>query len=385
MTIDDVTTLREIPDPPGIAHARTLSAAWYADADFFATERDAVFRSGWVCAGVTDELPQPGAWTGHAVGGIPILLVRDRDGALRGFLNACRHRAAPLCEPRATNEGPLIRCPYHSWLYRLDGSLAKARGVGAPADFDLDAYALKPIGVATWRRLVFVNLDEPDATLDLGPLAAAVDRCPLEEMTLVLSETDERRFNWKVLLENYSENYHTPSVHPEIDTTSSEDYPMISDGPVLYAWDRPLRPGSADDERIRHALLPGEPGWERLFDADTTRPYDVGSYLTIWPNAMVNVFPDAVLAMWMEPVGPNRTVVERRLYALPGRRGDGLADNLRAHAIVHQQDVDICEAVQRSHDAGLDADGILATFEERGVYFVHERLRSALASYERTR
>jgi hypothetical protein len=87
----------------------------------------------------------------------------------------------------------------------------------------------------------------------------------------------------------------------------------------------------------------------------------------------------------MEPVGPNRTVVERRLYALPGRRGDGLADNLRAHAIVHQQDVDICEAVQRSHDAGLDADGVLATFEERGVYFVHENLRSALASDERTR
>ncbi|MDA3031540.1 MAG: aromatic ring-hydroxylating dioxygenase subunit alpha [Actinomycetota bacterium] len=385
MTISDVTMPREIPDPPGIAHARTLCAAWYADPDFFATERHAVFRSGWVCAGVTDEIPPAGSWTGRTVGGIPILLVRDRDGALRGFLNVCRHRAAPLCEEGETNEGPLIRCPYHSWLYRLDGSLAKAQGVGAPADFDLDEYSLEPIGVATWRRLVFVNLADPDATLDLGPLAAAVDRCPIEEMTLVLSETDERRFNWKALLENYSENYHTPFVHPEIDTTSTEDYPMVSDGPVLYAWDRPLRPGSADDEQIRHSLLPGEPGWERLFDADTTRPYDVGSYLTIWPNAMINIFPDAILAMWMEPVGPNRTVVERRLYALPGRRGDGLADNLRAHAIVHQQDVDICEAVQRSHDAGLDADGVLATFEERGVYFVHENLRSALASDERTR
>ena len=385
MTVGDVNTRREIPDPPGIAHARTLPAAWYADHDFYSTEREAVFRSGWVCAGVTDELPRPGSWTARTVAGLPILLVRDRDDALRGFLNACRHRAAPLCETGATDEGPLIRCPYHSWLYRLDGSLAKAQGVGTPDDFDLADHALEPIAVAIWRRLVFVNLGDSGAILDLGPLAAAVDRCPIEQMTLVSTETDERRFNWKVLLENYSENYHTPFVHPEIDTTSTEDYPMISDGPVLYAWDRPLRPGSADDERIRHSLLPGEPGWERLFESATTRPYDVGSYLTVWPNAMINVFPDAMLVMWMEPVSPGRTVVERRMYALPDAGGDTLTDNLHAHALVHRQDVDICEAVQRSHDAGLDANGVLATFEERGVYFVHEHLRSALAPDHRTR
>ena len=67
--------------------------------------------------------------------------------------------------------------------------------------------------------------------------------------------------NYKVLLENYSENYHTPFVHPEIDTTATEDYPMVSDGPVLYAWDRPLRPVD-EAQRIMHDLLPGEPGWE---------------------------------------------------------------------------------------------------------------------------
>ena len=133
---------------------------------------------------------------------------------------------------------------------------------------------------------------------------------------------------------------------------------------------------------IRATLLPGEPGWERLFAADTDRPYDVGSYLTIWPNAMVNVFPDAVLVMWMEPRRPEHArVVERRLYALPGpsapTRSTAILD---AHRLVHDQDVDICEAVQRSHDAGLDADGVLATVEERGVFFVHEHLRAALSA-----
>jgi phenylpropionate dioxygenase-like ring-hydroxylating dioxygenase large terminal subunit len=377
LTIDE-TGLRHIPDPPGIRGARTLPASWYADPAFFEHERQRVFRRGWVCAGVNDELPGPGAWVARSVGGVPVLLVRDRDGTLRGFLNVCRHRAAPLCDDEGS--GSLIRCPYHAWLYRHDGSLAKAHGVGNPDGFDLADYSLKPIAVAQWRRLVFVDIANADADLDLGPLAAAVESCRLEDMELVLRESNDRRFNWKVLLENYSENYHTPFVHPEIDTTSTEDYPMVSDGPVLYAWDRLRRPGAADDEVIRSTRLPGEPGWERLFSADTERPYDVGSYLTIWPNAMINLFPDAVLVMWMEPLGPDTTRVERRLYALPGRTAESLRGIIDAHRLVHDQDVDICVAVQRSHDAGLDADGVLATFEERGVYFVHERLRAALAA-----
>jgi choline monooxygenase len=377
MSIDD-TGLRQIPDPPGIATATTLPAAWYSDPAFFEHERQRVFRRGWVCAGVTDELPVPGAWSARTVGGVPVLLVRDRDGELRGFLNVCRHRAAPLCDDEGS--GSVIRCPYHAWLYRHDGSLARAHGIGDPEGFDVADYSLKPVAVATWRRLVFVDLANPDARLDLGPLADAVDACPFEAMELVLSESDDRSFNWKALLENYSENYHTPFVHPEIDTTSTEDYPMVSDGVVLYAWDRLRRPGTADDEQIRSTLLPGEPGWERLFAADTERPYDVGSYLTVWPNAMINVFPDAVLVMWMEPTGANSTRVERRLFALAGRTPEALTAILDAHRLVHEQDVDICLAVQRSHDAGLDADGVLATFEERGVYFIHQQLKAALAA-----
>lgn len=379
MSLDQPVELRHIPDPPGIARARTLPAAWYADPAFFEHEAQRVFRDGWVCAGVIDELPAPGSWAARTVGGVPILFVSDRDGELRGFLNVCRHRAAPLCDDGHDGSGSLIRCPYHAWLYRLDGSLAKAQGVGHPEGFDVADYSLKPVAVATWRRFVFVHAGDPAATFELGPLAAAIDACPIEGMELALTESNDRAFNWKVLLENYSENYHTPFVHPEIDTSSSEDYPMVSDGPVLYAWDRHLRPSTTDDARIRAELLPGEPGWERLFAADTTRPYDVGSYLTVWPNLMVNVFPDALLAMWMEPTGATTTRVERRMYLAPGRTPAQRDAIIGAHALVHQQDVDICVSVQRSHSAGLDADGVLATFEERGVHFVHERLRAALA------
>ena len=380
MNPDHPATLRQIPDPPGIATARTLPAAWYADETFFRHELQHVFRSGWVCAGLVDELPAGKQWVATVVGGLPVLLVRDAEGELRGFLNVCRHRASPLCEPTETGSGSLIRCPYHSWLYRLDGSLAKASGVGSPDGFELADYSLKPVAVAEWRRTVWVNTGDPDAAFDLGPLAAAIDGFPIESFELASSESHVRDFNWKVLLENYSENYHTPFVHPEIDTSSSEDYPMVSDGVVLYAWDRLLRPSDDPDQQIRAALLPGEPGWEALATARAERPYDVGNYLTIWPNAMVNIFPDAALVMWMEPIDATTTRVERRLLLSAGRSPEAARAIIDTHHLVHSQDVDICTRVQRSHTAGVDADGVLATVEERGVFFVHEHLRRCLAN-----
>jgi phenylpropionate dioxygenase-like ring-hydroxylating dioxygenase large terminal subunit len=373
-------TLRQIPDPPGITTARTLPAAWYADETFHRHELQRVFRTDWVCVGLVDELPGVKQWKAIDVGGLPVLLVRDGDEVLRGFLNVCRHRASPLCEPGETDGGSLIRCPYHSWLYRLDGSLARASGVGAPEGFDLADYSLKEVAVATWRRTVWVHAGDATATLELGPLADAVAAFEFDTFDLVLSESHVRPFNWKVLLENYSENYHTPFVHPEIDTSSSEDYPMVSNGRVLYAWDRLREPSGDLDEQVRAALLPGEPGWEALAAAGADRPYDVGSYLTIWPNAMINVFPDAALVMWIEPLDAVTTRVERRLLLAPGRTAGEAQAVIDAHRLVHDQDVDICTRVQRSHTAGVDADGVLATVEERGVYFVHAHLRRRIAS-----
>ena len=293
--------LRQIPDPAGIRQAKTLPASAYSNVEFHQRERTEIFQRDWISAGVADEMPDTGSFTTRVVGGLPVLFVRDKSDTLRAFLNVCRHRASPLCEDGETHSSSLIRCPYHSWLYQLDGSLARASGVGEPDGFDVADYSLKPVQLTEWRRLVFVNFDENAAPFDVDPLGHAIDAYPLESMELVLSETNDRQFNWKVLLENYSENYHTPFVHPELDTSSSEDYPMVSDGIVLYAWDRPLRPTESRVDEIRSTLLPGEPGWDELASTPMDGPYGIGGYLTVWPNVMMNVFPGAFLAMWMEP------------------------------------------------------------------------------------
>jgi len=99
----------------------------------------------------------------------------------------------------------------------------------------------------------------------------------------------------------------------------------------------------------------------------------------VWPNLMMNIFPGAFLAMWMQPLDATTTRVERRLFVRPDVDDDTRKSIISAHGLVHAQDVDICERVQRSHNAGLDADGVLATVEERGVYFIHAHLRNRMS------
>ena len=376
-------SIREISDPEGIRQARTLPASWYSSPYHHERELKQVWALQWTCVGDDVDMPTPGSWRAITVGRLPVLLIRDREGELRAFLNVCRHRASPLCEPDATGSGAALTCPYHAWLYGLDGSLKRAQGVGDPEGFDLANHSLYPVGLATWRRWVFIHPDAKAAPLEFGPLATTINAFPLEAMDIALAERDERSFNWKVLLENYSENYHTPFVHPEIDNSASHDYPMVSDGLVLYAWDRPLNPIDQPGRAMAH-LLPGEPGWEALAMPLTgqpkdPKPYDRGSYLTVWPNLMLNVFPDAALAMWVEPLSVDRSMVHRRVYARKGISPDTVAANIAAHRLVHRQDVDICQRVQRSHTAGINAGGVLATVEERGVFWLHQLLRDALA------
>src|SRR4029079_17605738 len=128
--------------------------------------------------------PPPGSWTAETIGGLPTLFVRDKGGELRAFLNVCRHRASPLCDDGEWHSSSLIRCPYHSWLYQLDGSLARASGVGDPEGFDVADYSLKPVQLAEWRRMVFICFDDSAEPLDVGPLGDAIAAYPLESMEL---------------------------------------------------------------------------------------------------------------------------------------------------------------------------------------------------------
>src|SRR6478609_2870733 len=111
----------------------TLPGAWYSDPAHHALEIERIFRHSWVGVGLADEVQAPGSYFARTVGTVPVLVVRDDVGELRGFFNVCRHRGSPLATGSGTARA--LQCPYHGWVYRLDGSLARAGGVGEPEGF----------------------------------------------------------------------------------------------------------------------------------------------------------------------------------------------------------------------------------------------------------
>ena len=149
-----------------------------------------------------------------------------------------------------------MKCPYHAWIYRLDGSLARATGVGEPEEFDPAEFGLKEVVGHHVLPHVFVNLARRRRRRSTRARSAPRSTpYRIDELELAAHDRWERAFNWKVFLENFSENYHTPFVHPEL-IVDGWDYPIETAGLISLAWDRPHSPRD-DGER---ALADGASG-----------------------------------------------------------------------------------------------------------------------------
>ncbi len=199
----------------------------------------------------------------------------------------------------------------------------------------------------------------------------------LDDLELGRTDRYEAAFNWKVLVENYSENYHTPFVHSQL-IGAGYEYPMETTGDVVFAWDRPLGPRDASEEALATSS-PGGPGWEAVAGDLSPESFNNGSYLTVFPNTMVSVFAGFAATFRLTPTGPTTTTVERDYLWHPSVGQDRRDADYEATKEVVLQDLGICEAVQRTYDGGLSADGVLSTEHERGVHHVHQLLFDALA------
>jgi choline monooxygenase len=198
---------------PALSEARSLPANCYTSEAFFKAEVENIHARGWIIVGRVDEWADPGQYRSIETVGGPVLIVKDEAGTLRAFANFCRHRGALLLEGCGTARK--ILCPYHAWSYRLNGAVLAAPSMDETDGFDRAEYGLLPIRLETWAGFVFINYrnDAPSVKDDIGDLADLLDSHNMSDMVVTWRKDIEAHCNWKLLVENAMETYHTGTVH----------------------------------------------------------------------------------------------------------------------------------------------------------------------------
>jgi Rieske 2Fe-2S family protein len=291
-------------------------------------------------------MPEPGSFVVRDYCGESVLLVRGRDDVIRAFYNVCRHRGTPV-EERECGKAVRFQCPYHAWIYDLDGTLNRARHTEDLEDFSLDSFGLTPIGCATWGGFVFLSFDPDtppfeDYAGDWLDHHAGFGR-DLSQLRRAARLTYDVAANWKIVSENFAECYHCPPVHPLLNKLTPYDLgeDFFPNGPWKGGW-MILANGcetlSVDGQRSGRPLLFARD------EVEAGRIY----YYTLWPNLIVSIHPDYVLTHQAWPDGPERTRVECDLYVDAGTVGTlDVTGALEFWDITNREDYHVVELQQR--------------------------------------
>lgn len=343
-----------------IEAANGLSNAFYIDEEVFKKEQRAVFFSQWCGVGFAKDAPSAGDAFPITFLGMPLLLVRDRDGILRVFQNTCRHRGMILVE-EPTRIGGAIRCPYHSWCYGLDGSLKSTPHVGGPGNnahetIDVDSLGLFEIRAHVYLGVVFVNIDgkADDFVVqqkDLLSRWAEFDK-PVYHGGAESSFKLEVDCNWKLAVENYCESYHLPWIHPGLNSYSrlEDHYNILSEsghagqGTLVY----------------RPTLGEGDQGF-RDFNALSDKWDSSAEYIALFPNVLLGVHRDHTFAIVLEPISQHKTLEHVELFyadeSMAGEDFDTLRQsNASLWKEVFKEDIFVVEGMQRGRH-GVQFDG----------------------------
>ena len=211
----DLTPLDELRANVGVPFnmARAMPKSVYTSSEFAQAELDHIFAKDWLCAGRAEALPNPGDYLTMQIAGEPIIILRDKENALLGMSNVCRHRMSTLLEGRGNVRS--ITCPYHAWTYNLDGTLRGAPAMALNEAFCKDQIALPKVRVENWLGWIMVTLnpDAPDPQHQLKDVENLVGYLHMASYRETFREEFRWATNWKVLAENFMESYHLPVCH----------------------------------------------------------------------------------------------------------------------------------------------------------------------------
>ena len=352
------------------AGARALGARFYHAPDVFAQERERIFARDWICVGRSEQLDRAGDFVLADIAGESIIVTRGDDARVRAFYNVCRHRGTRLCTQPAGRFAGAIQCPYHAWTYALDGALTAARTMADVPDFERADYPLRQAHAAAFEGFVFVSLapqPEPFAQA-FAPLAGRFARWHLGELRTARTIEYDVACNWKLVFQNYSECYHCPLIHPQLDKLSPSDSGRndLIEGPFLGGYSELRRHGGSLTTTGTTARAPlGD-----VDGADLDRVY----YYTIFPSLLLSLHRDYVMAHRVQPVAPDRTRITCMWLfdaAAMAEAGFDPSDAVGFWDLTNRQDWAINELTQlgtgsRAYTPGpyANAEGLLAAFDE---------------------
>jgi choline monooxygenase len=344
--------------------ASTIPSTYYTDSAVLSAEKRQVFGATWQLVGHIEQCREPGSFFTTTVADEPLLIVRGSEGELRALSNVCRHRAGPVA--KGAGKRPVLQCGYHGWTYALDGRLLTTPEMEGIECFERDSMALPRFRVEVWKDLIFVNLraDAESLTEFLGDLSTKLDKRNYDNYRLAARKDWTLDCNWKVYVDNYLEGYHIPIVHPGL--FKEIDYPKYrTETRVNYS--------------IQHAPL-RKPDRIRTTDGNAE-----AEYFWVYPNLMLNVYPDNFSTNLIVPVGHDRTLTIFEWYFRdPDAAKSEIDQTIQFSDEIQIEDIEICEAVQRGLRSSTYSSGRYSPVRENGVHHFH-RLYARDMGIETTR
>jgi phenylpropionate dioxygenase-like ring-hydroxylating dioxygenase large terminal subunit len=362
------SSLREILDSYNerspLEEAYTIPASWYVDKRVARLEREFAFCGTWQVVARLDQLQKPGQFVTTQLAGEPLVIVRAGDGQLRAFHNVCRHHAAAVVT-EAAGDATIFRCPYHGWSYGLDGALKGTPEFEGVCGFDRAKNGLVPVQCEAWEQFVFVNLDRQARPLAdfLGRLVARVAPLNLASLHFFERRVYSLGCNWKVFVDNYLDGgYHVPHLHKGLNsvleykryTIENEDRYCLQSSPMV----------ASNEDAATSATRQGERAW----------------YFWQYPNFMINLYQGYMDTNLVLPDGVDGCTVIFDFYfddvseAAAERNRQSIAVGER----VNDEDVGICESVQRGLHSRAYRAGRLSVRREAGEHLFHRLLAADL-------
>jgi choline monooxygenase len=345
-----------------LERAETIPSSWYTDPEIYDLEKECVFAKTWQGVGHLGQVQRPGDFFLANIVGNPIIVVRGKDEQLRAFYNVCRHRGGPLAMKEGN--GAVLQCQYHGWTYSLDGSLRGVPHFDRVELFDRKDFGLMSVDVDSWEGLVFVRLTTTEVPLSTY-FEGIVERiAPIRLQSKTFSRRVEYRLNcnWKVYMDNYLEGYHVPYVHPEL--CKLYDYRnYVTEGHRYYS--------------LQHSPLSGE---ENIYTKGEGEAY----YYCVFPNFMLNILPGRLQTNLVLPLAHNQTLVVFQYYYDDVNSPSAqkmIEDDVEYSERVQQEDIEICEQVQKGLESRAYDRGRFSVKFEEGVYRFQTLLKKTYQSW----